>query len=88
MKKPSARARRAAIRALELAASNRTDDIYCVSPYDICGTTGLVFRLVQSAWIVCINGGRGSATYLAEAACLLREGWSPGEPTVRIGGGK
>lgn len=80
--------RRAAIQALDLAASNaefsRFDDIVDVISVYHCFGDGAaqgercpISELMSRAWSHCAGFDRAS---LAEAACLLRDGWSPGEP--------
>lgn len=88
MRKPSMKVRRQAIEALELAASNFVDGetAYRFSPDFVPGgRSGPVTELMQDAWMEIIGV---SPETLAGAACLLRDGWSPGEPTVEIGGGR
>lgn len=77
--KVTAKVRRVAIEALDLAACNAldTESLSMFLPIQ-----GPVHRLVYAAWCEVPDFDNAS---LAEAACLLRDGWSPGEPTIRLG---
>lgn len=95
MRKPSAKTRRAAIEALELAAS-RWDSIAASEDVDVIeavyetaksvtGWTKDVDGLIHDAWGEFEGTDRDS---IIAAMLLLRTGWSPGEPVVQIGGSK
>lgn len=86
-KKISKKTRDLAIEGLELAANNfvagNTDSINLREWLDD-GTPES--DLAWAAWQVCPGGKSGGFDFgppmLAEAALLLRDGWSPGDPVV------
>ena len=62
-----------------------TDDIAAGIVDDVASEAWLAaFSVVGGAEIITPGGpGGGSVTYL-EAAALLRDGWCPGDPVVRL----
>lgn len=87
--------RERAIFALDLAASNvATIRDYIAYDEEVSfsdavlnlGGSERVARLMDAAWGVTTWLTDSSQKQLAGAACLLRDGWSPGEPTYSLHG--
>ncbi len=51
-------------------------------------TAPMAIALACTAWFSAFSLIESSRLAYAEAECLLRDGWSPGEPVVRLGGGQ
>jgi hypothetical protein len=82
--------RQRAIRALEIAASTPgwSTGLETVSLLIASDESSATHNLAWSAACAaacCLDDGRvHRPSIMAEAACLLREGWSPGEELVRL----
>lgn len=89
------RDREQAILICQIAASGGIWQGSMVGPHrgegEIACALGLEYasapaELARNAWGAAWNLGVSFNDCDAEAECLLRDGWSPGDPVVRLGG--
>lgn len=86
MKTISKKTRDEAIEALLCCASDRVVNRHTCTDDIVTGPTDYVANMAWLETYRVLSGGDIEDAYL-EAAALLRDGWSPGDPVVRRGGG-